>query len=100
MNIKLKWPSAKRIELMLSTVGPMDMKCPGGNGEQVIPDTGFMALDAMPAMFPGLVFTNPGPGQKFYVTVCGDFVPGGPQYTDSGAKNLAAFFGDYYSKGH
>jgi len=108
----MKWPSAKRIEIMLSTVGPGALPmypmgivpngmgnttCPGGNGEQAIQAAGFTALDAMPAMFPGEVFIDPGVGKHFQVLNCGDFVPGGPQYTGMGATDMAKMYGDFFA---
>ena len=72
-NIKMKWPSVKRIELMLSTVGPGNMPCPGGGNEQFVQAAGLTALDAMPAQFPGLVFEDPAPGKWWIIPNCSDF---------------------------
>jgi hypothetical protein len=110
-NIQMKWPSAKRIEIMLSTVGPGalpmyptgvvpngmgNMGCPGGNGEQSIQAAGFTALDAMPMMFPGTVFVDPGVGKHFQVLNCSDFT-GGPQYSAMGTTDMAKMYGDYFA---
>jgi hypothetical protein len=99
MNIQKKWPSVRRIELMLSTVGPGDMPCSGGTAaEQSIQANGFIALDAMPAMFPGLIsYDPPAPAKWFEVTTCSDFVTSNPQYTASGAKDIANMFGDFFA---
>jgi hypothetical protein len=95
-NIQTKWPSVKRVELMLSTVGPGNMPCPGGT-EQSIQANGFACMDAMPGLFPGLVFEDPAPMKWWEVTMCSDFVPGNPQYTNAGAQNIANMFGDFFA---
>jgi hypothetical protein len=94
-NIQAKWPSVKRIELMLSTVGPNNMSC--GGTEQTIAQNGLTALDAMPAMFPNLVYEDPGPGKWWYIPKCSDFVSGAPQYTDAGAADVAKMMGAFFA---
>lgn len=97
-NIQMKWPSAKRIELMLSTVGPGNQPCSGGTAaEQSIQPAGFTALAAMPGLFPGLVSVDPAPMKWFEVTACSDFIVDHPQYTDSGARNIANLFGNFFA---
>jgi hypothetical protein len=97
-NIKTKWPSVRRIELMLSTVGPGDKACPGGN-EQTIPALGFQSLDVMQTMGGGLVFEDPGLGQYFEVPNCSDFVPGGPQYANNpmAIMDIVNLFGKFFT---
>jgi hypothetical protein len=94
-NIQTKWPSVKRIELMLSTVGPNDMSC--GGTEQTIAQNGLTALDAMPAMFPNLVYEDPAPGTWWYIPKCSDFLAGAPQYTDAGAADVAKMMGEFFA---
>jgi hypothetical protein len=96
-NIRMKWPSVKRIELMLSTVGPGDMPCQGGATEQFIQAAGLTALDAMPARFPGLVFEDPGPGKWWIIPNCSDFNGPNPQYTDAGAADVAKMMGAFFA---
>ncbi|MES1208944.1 MAG: hypothetical protein ABUS79_23650, partial [Pseudomonadota bacterium] len=94
-NIQTKWPSVKRIELMLSTVGPNDMSC--GGTEQNIAQNGLTALDGMPALFPNLVYEDPGPGKWWYIPKCSDFISGAPQYTDAGAADVAKMMGEFFA---
>jgi hypothetical protein len=100
-NIENHYPTAKRVELMALTGGPSSAPCvfagPGTN-ETVIPAVGYVAIDAMPAKFPGLVLALP----HFDVPQCSDFVVDGgntmPQYTTAGAIDVAAqLFGPYYA---
>jgi hypothetical protein len=104
-NIQTLWPMVKRIELMPTTSAPGNQACPGQNGvssETVIPAVGYVALDAMPAKYPGLVFTTP----HFEVPKCSDFIGNGsaPQYapdanatTGPAVMDVANVFGAYYS---
>jgi hypothetical protein len=99
-NIETKYIGVKRIELMALTGAPATMPCPftgSGTNETIIPEVGYEAIDAMPAMFPGLVFALP----HFDVPQCSDFVLSEgqtmPQYTTAGAMDVAAnVFGPYY----
>jgi hypothetical protein len=95
-NIKAKYPSVQRIELMSLTSAPNNMNCPGVTGatETVIAQVVLDAINAMPAKFPGLVFALP----RFDVPQCSDFASNGsaPQYTTAGAMDVAKMFGDYY----
>jgi hypothetical protein len=100
-NITTRYPKVKRVELMALTGGPPGMPCsftgPGTN-ETIIPPVGYVAIDAMPGKFPGLVFALP----HFDVPKCSDFVIDGsntmPQYTAAGAVDVAArVFGPYYA---
>jgi hypothetical protein len=110
-NIQAKWPSVKRIEIMLSPSGPGampmypngivpngmgDTPCPGGT-EQSYDPMGQAALDALPAMFKGVVFATPGAGKHFQVLNCGDFNPGAAQYSAMGAADLAKVYGDFFA---
>jgi hypothetical protein len=101
-NIKTKWPMVKRIELMPSTSTPNDVPCPGNGSETIIPQFAYQALDAMPAAFPGLVFSTP----HFAVPQCSDFIGDGaaPQYAPSSTAttgpavmDVASVFGAYYA---
>jgi hypothetical protein len=96
-NIKTKYPSVHRIELMSLTSAPNNMPCPGvnGNTETVIPAAVLDGINAMPAKFPGLVFALP----RFDVPHCTDFQNNGsaPQYTTAGAMDVAQAFGAYYA---
>jgi hypothetical protein len=103
-NIKAKWPSVKRIELMASTSAPGDKPCPaagGKNNETIIPQFGYDAIDAMPAKFPGLVFALP-----HFEVACSDFIGDGtaPQYapnasatTGPAVTDVANIFGAYFA---
>jgi len=104
-NIRTKWPAVKRIELMPSTSTPGDTPCPGNGPEKsetMIPAYGYEAIDAMPANYPGLVFSTP----HFEVPSCSDFINdgGGPQYapnatatTGPAILEVAGVFGAYYA---
>jgi hypothetical protein len=104
-NIQTKWPNVKRIELMPSTSTPGDVPCPGTGAEAsetTIPAYGYAAIDAMPAKYPGLVFSTP----HFEVTKCSDFIGNGgaPQYapnstatTGPAVMDVAGVFGAYYA---
>jgi hypothetical protein len=104
-NILAKWPMVKRIELMPSTSTPGDVPCPGNGAESsetLIPAYGYAAIDAMPAKYPGLVFSTP----HFEVPNCSDFINNGgaPQYApDANATSgpavtdVVGVFGAYYA---
>ncbi len=105
-NIQTKWPMVKRIELMPSTCAPGDILCPAAtpsaSSETIIPAYGYAAIDAMPAKYPGLVFSTP----HFEVPNCSDFIGNGaaPQYapnanatTGTAVAEVAAVFGAYYA---
>ncbi len=103
-NIQTKWPMVKRIELMPSTSAPGDVLCPGAGtaSETIIPTYGYTAIDAMPAMYPGLVFSTP----HFAVPNCSDFIGNGtaPQYapdanatTGPAVTDVVGVFGAYYA---
>jgi hypothetical protein len=106
-NIKTKWPSVKRIELMVSTSAPGNVPCPaailGKKNETIIPKFAYEAIDSMPARFPGLVFALP----HFEVPSCSDFIGNGtaPQYapdraatTGPAVLDVAGVFGAYFAK--
>ena len=104
-NIRTKWPTVKRIELLASLSTPGDVPCPGTGpemSETMIPAYGYAAIDAMPAKYPGLVFSTP----HFEVPKCSDFINngGGPQLapnstatTGPAIMEVAAVFGAYYA---
>jgi hypothetical protein len=97
-NIKTKYPSAKRIELMtlIRAPGNSGTACSGqANNEQSIPpaeDDAIAAVAAAPA-FAGLVFAVP----PAYVPSCSDFIADAPQYTTAGATDIAGVYGAYYA---
>jgi hypothetical protein len=104
-NILTKWPMVKRIELMPSTSTPGDVPCPGNGAESsetIIPAYGYAAIDAMPAKYPGLVFSTP----HFEVPNCSDFINNGgaPQYAPNAnatsgpaITDVVGVFGAYYA---
>ena len=103
-NIETKWPNVKRIELMPSTCAPGDMLCPvaGASSETIIPAYGYAAIDAMPAKYPGIVFSTP----HFAVPNCSDFIGNGTasQYapnanatTGPAVMDVVGVFGAYYA---
>jgi hypothetical protein len=104
-NIKKKWPSVKRIELMASTSAPGNMPCPAANGknnETIVPTIGYEAIEAMPAKFPGLVFALP-----HFEVQCSDYIGNGtaPQYAPSATSttgpavmDVAGVFAKYFAQ--
>jgi hypothetical protein len=104
-NIKTKWPSVKRIELMASTSAPSNKPCPAANGknnETIVPEIGYQAIDAMPAKFPGLVFALP-----HFEVQCSDYIGNGtaPQYAPNAnatsgpaVMDVANVFATYFSQ--
>jgi hypothetical protein len=103
-NIQANWPMVKRIEFMPSPCAPGDKLCPGATvaSETIIPAYGYAAIDAMPAQYPGLVFSTP----HFEVPKCSDFIGNGtsPQYAPDAAAttgpavtDLVNVFGAYYA---
>ena len=97
-NIKAKYSTVKRIELMtlIRSPGNSDTACSSkANNEQSIPpaeDDGIAAVAADPA-FSGLVFALP----PAYVSSCSDFLTDEPQYTAAGATDIAQVYGAYYA---
>jgi hypothetical protein len=97
-NIKAKYPSVKRVELMtlIRAPGNSSTACSSqANNEQSIPpaeDAGIAAVAADPT-FAGLVVALP----PAYVTSCSDFMADAPQYTATGATDIAGVYGAYYA---
>ncbi len=97
-NIKAKYQTVKRIELMtlVRSPGNGDTACSSAtSNEQAIPaaeDQAIAAVAADPA-FAGLVVASP----PFYVTACSDFLADQPQYTTAGATNIARVYSAYYA---
>jgi hypothetical protein len=97
-NIKAKYDTVKRIELMtlIRSPGNVDTACSSkANNEQAIPaqeDQGIAAV-AADAAFAGLVFALP----PAYVPSCSDFLTDQPQYTTAGATDIAKVYGAYYA---
>lgn len=97
-NIKTRYPTVKRIELttLVRAPGNSATACSSkANNEQSMPaaeDQAIAAVAAAPA-FAGLVTALP----PFYVTNCSDFTADAPQYTTTGAANIAKVYGAYYA---
>jgi hypothetical protein len=70
-NIKTKFPSVKRIDLMTLARAPGDKECIGANrsGSSYIKAAQDDAIAMMVAMYPGFVFSTP----KWEVQSCSDF---------------------------
>jgi lysophospholipase L1-like esterase len=70
-NIKTKFPSVKRIDLMTLARAPGDKECIGANrsGSSYIKAAQDDAIAMMVAMYPGFVFSTP----KWEVQACSDF---------------------------
>jgi hypothetical protein len=94
-DIKAKYPSAKRIELMTLIRAPNNVPCTGSptTSEQIIPAAEDQGIKAAAAAFPGLVVALP----AMFVAMCSDFNPGAPQYTAAGAMDIAKVYGKYYA---
>ena len=96
-NLRQKYGSVRRIELMTLTRAPGNVVCaPGGSSsETIIPAWTDTAISATAAQYPGLVVAAP----KFEVPKCADFMQNGlaPQYTDAGAREVAQLIGAYYA---
>ncbi len=92
-NIKAKYPSAKRIDLMTYTRAPGDTECKGANrsADSYIKPAQDDAASQAAAMFPGLVFTAP----KWEVVSCSDFTLC-PHLTNDGNLAIAATLATYY----
>ena len=91
-NIKAKYPSAGRIELMTYVRAPGNVACPGNlSFKTVIKPAQDEAIDLVAAAFPGLVFVAP----KFEVRACSDYsMP--PHFTGPAAMAAAKTIGGYY----
>jgi len=70
-NIKTKFPSVKRVDIMTTAVGPGDMECIGANrsGSSFIRPVQNQAITQTVAMFPGFAFECP----RWEVASCKDF---------------------------
>jgi len=92
-NIKTKYPSVKRVDLMTYARGPGDVECKGANrsNDSWIKPVQDQAAAMAAAMFPGFVFIAP----KWEVKSCADF---GLCPHISGAANqlLAKTIGEYF----
>ena len=95
-NLRAKYVSVRRIELMTLTRAPANTRCVADAGDEtIIPAWTDQAIAATAAKFPDLVVQAP----KFEVPRCSDFQANGtqPQYTDAGAADVARVIGAYYS---
>lgn len=97
-NIKAKYATVRRIEIMtlIRSPGNSATACSNqANNEQSIPAAEDQAIAAVAAdsTFAGLVFALP----AFYVPSCSDFVADAPQYTATGATDIAQVYGAYYA---
>jgi hypothetical protein len=92
-NIKTKYPSVKRVDLMTYARGPGNLECKGANrsNDSYIKDVQDQAAAMVADMFPGFVFIAP----KWEVKSCGDF---GLCPHISGAANAleAKTIGEYF----
>jgi hypothetical protein len=97
-NIQARYATVKRIEIMtlVRAPGNSGTACSSkANNEQSIPpaeDDAIAAVGADPS-FAGLVFALP----PAYVTTCSDFLTDEPQYTTTGATDIAQVYAAYYA---
>jgi len=97
-NIQARYATVKRIEIMtlIRAPGNSATACSSkANNEQSIPpaeDDAIAAVGADPS-FAGLVFPLP----PAYVTSCSDFLTDEPQYTTTGATDIAQVYAAYYA---
>ena len=94
-NIKTKYPSVKRIDLITYGRAPGNMECVGANRPtysyiKAVQDT---AAAMLPAMFPGFVFVAP----KWEHKSCSDFGLC-PHVSDAANATLAKTIGEYFLK--
>jgi hypothetical protein len=92
-NIKTKFPSVKRIDLMTLARAPGDKECIGANrsGSSYIKAAQDDAIAMMVAMYPGFVFATP----KWEVQSCSDFGLC-PHISLAANMTLAKTVGDYF----
>lgn len=93
-NLKAKYPSVKRIDLLTMIRAPGNKLCDGAlNSEAIVAPFIDEAVAKVGAAFPDLVVVAP----KFEVPNCDVFVLGGPHFTPDGAAVIAQLFGAYYN---
>jgi len=92
-NIKEKYPSAKRIDLMTYTRAPNNMECIGANrsADSFIKPAQDEAAQQAAAMFPGFVFNAP----HWEVAACADFTLC-PHLTNDGNLAISATLATYF----
>jgi len=92
-NIKTKFPSVKRIDIMTTARGPGNMECIGANrsSSSYIKAAQDQAIAMMVDMFPGFVYATP----KWEVMSCSDFTLC-PHITAAANQTLAKTIGDYF----
>ncbi len=93
-NLKGKYPSVKRIDLLTMIRAPGNKLCEGAlNNEAIVAPYIDEAMANVAAAFPDLVVVAP----KFEAPNCDVFVLGGPHFTPDGAAVLGQIFGAYYN---
>ena len=92
-NIKAKYPSVKRIDLMTYTRGPNNKECVGANrsADSYIKPAQDEAARMVVAMFPNFVFKAP----EWEVAACGDFTLC-PHLTNDGNLAISATLAKYF----
>jgi hypothetical protein len=96
-NLKAKWPSVRRVDLVTQIRGPKNMPCPTAPtaGETIaVPPEQDAALAEVAVAFPGFVFVGP----KVEAHACSDFQGGGPHLTAAGNTANVAAFSEYFAK--
>jgi hypothetical protein len=96
-NLKDKYPSARRIELMTYVRAPMNKPCPGAPDyrSEIGPDQD-LAMAMIAAENPGLVTVAP----KFEAASCADFGGSIPHSTPEARKAWGKMIADHYGQGH
>ena len=92
-NIKAKYPTAKRVDVMTYTRGPNNQECKDADrpADSYIKPAQDEAISMLAAMFPDFVF----PAPKWEVASCDDFTLC-PHLTNTGNETLSAELAKYY----
>jgi hypothetical protein len=90
-NLKAKYPTLKRIDLMTMLRAPNNQSC--GSTETVVQPFIDEAIANVVNAYPHFVTAAP----KFFAPNCGVFTGGGPHYTAAGKAIVAKVYGDYYA---
>jgi hypothetical protein len=96
-NLKAKWPSVRRVDLVTQIRGPKNMPCPTAPtaGETIaVPPEQDAAMTDVAAAFPGFVFVGP----KVEAHSCSEFQGGGPHLTAAGNQANVSVLSDYFLK--
>ncbi|HVY37600.1 MAG TPA: hypothetical protein VHM31_06680 [Polyangia bacterium] len=94
-NLKARWPTVRRIDLVTQIRGPNNMLCPTPPtaGETIaVPAEQDAAMADVAAAFPGFVFVGP----KVVAHSCSDFQGGGPHLTAAGNMANMPVLADYF----